>query len=1503
MILRHLGRAVGGLLNAWLFSGQRPAKGTTARTTSSNQDDAEKESASSDSASEAFELHKPRSRQDRYAIKGLVWLWRHPASFIFFIGTTYKWALAALYSLLAKLHEPVLSANTLWAEQSEAWRAAHGSEAVSILIFALSSREELLHAYTLYVTMTGAKPSHLDTSPRLVLSERLRRKLIRLTSRAQMYDIAEWLCDDLQRKAPVDTDGSRRLEEGTLRTLVMHYARLGASDLVQSTHQTLMRQAPQAEDAFGLLPAAEALCASRRGDLPGVMRAYGLHLEDGQPFGSVLPDDAKLSLPRAAPLRLMEALTYGDHVPEAEALYDRVLEVYGRVTPQIFDLLMDSYTRQGDLGSALSLYDELKASSMPLSIRTYTSLVTGFARRKDPESAYRAVQAAIADGLKPDQIMWNALLNAYVECGQWEAMTALAEWMRNHPSLAMRPSADTHNILLKGQMMSGSSPGRVRELFDDIRKSHRPNEHTWAYLLQTYCDRGLLKEAFQIFQQLDDALRKPYVSAHKGGGATGWHFTILMHAYIRHKRFNEGRQVFEEMQRRGIQPNNVTWGVVISGYARMRHGEGLSIAKEIADRAAIESSQPPHLHDTTWSTPALRQRIHSQALYLPILLAATRSGNPKEAQDAVQSIAALGIRVSSHTWITLLDVHRKSRDLDAVARVWDSIFRDAIKQRDGKYTLEDGVAAQAEHEATGVHPPLKLPDVRSYTRNLLCVPLSMAIDACSAAGRHDDVGRLWAQVRDNGFAFDPQNWNDLVVALLRAGRLEDALRIVNDLLLEADHQPPPGVLKGGHEASGTPDDDESSRLGDESSIGHADAEVSATEGEASAAQVHDSSNPSSGVKEPIIINGEIVFSDADLIKQREPTYPIYPRQRRVMSFQVREPVRQVRRPPRPISRASFTPVEEKAKSRQVRPFYPTLLQHDFGAESAPDLAAATRPFFPVESELDPLSNELVHELAWTLDRSRDEASGAALRAASIYPLDDEVGRWQTQAGHQADVSASVYAADDTEGDVPTESGADINEQMSFAIKDADFEEPNSALVEALVRRADAGDFTSRRFTAAPPSPSTRAHKGSRSPKVSKETKRSRSFKASRGLVDRKSESQITEDIEAGPDKHRQDHPEQGSRSPKVSKQTKRSRSFKTSRGLVDRKSESQITEDIEEGPDKHRKDSHPEQGSRSPKVLKESKRSQSFKASRGLVDRKSESQITEDMEEGPDNHRQGSHPKQDVETGDFEEEDAPEDILSDPPPYMEYLDRVAHGHVNDFQANSAQKSLLSGPRARSFWFANSETLVSILATMRKLRDKRFNPREPYAVPGAVRVDRALRMYPRAAGRLYSYSRSLVYREDERKLRAQRGWLEDERGPNVPKELNTLLGSLPERPDQDSNDSLSDLDRIRQDPSFWTFAKKPSGSPTRRDLPKPSRFYPAPDTLGKDEETTTQDKGLADASSDHTRSHSTPSAQGPSDKYGARDRRATRGTSGSSKTPLPAARPPGPPVPPHLLRRQ
>jgi hypothetical protein len=98
---------------------------------------------------------------------------------------------------------------------------------------------------------------------------------------------------------------------------------------------------------------------------------------------------------------------------------------------------------------------------------------------------------------------------------------------------------------------------------------------------------------------------------------------------------------------------------------------------------------------------------------------------------------------------------------------------------------------------------VKDPTRRRLQENILCIPLSIYIDALSAAGLHLDIASIWKKFQEIGYTFDSHNWNHLAVALVRAGEPERAFEVVEKVIIPYERQSE-RIRKGRDRAPRTP---------------------------------------------------------------------------------------------------------------------------------------------------------------------------------------------------------------------------------------------------------------------------------------------------------------------------------------------------------------------------------------------------------------------------------------------------------------------------------------------------------------------------------------------------------------------------------------------------------------------------------------------------------------------------------------------------------------------------
>lgn len=693
------------------------------------------------------------------AERAIAWMLRRP-SLVPFVHFSFSSIESRFNKLVTSLRKPGIALVTLDNELEKDLSQEERSAAVAIFTRALAARGAPEEAFRVF---------RIAARRNIALPESLGRQILRRLSLAK----EDVLFDDLNRQLRGLSRRSGRgseanYERATYATQAYHYARQGDLDRVQHTLRSMARDFPSEPPSREFSFAVETLAASSRGDVQSCLHI----LEQRYDFqcGPGTPPVADKQVPNVSAFtRLIQAHVRSDDVPGAERLLDRMTDLGLAPNTQIYNLLIDALARRVDVPSALGLLDQMREAGIRPNHATYTSLINMFSLRKDPESAARAVRAMFADGLTPDRHAYVALMDAHVEAGSFDAAIGVYRWMRSRREPALQPNVAACNTLLKAYVIRAAPVQTVLRVFAEMRQQGiQPNAHSYALILQSTCDAGLMDMAEDIFTHIERKLP----SKTPGEGANVYHFSIMIHGYLRMRRHSTAKEYFDEMKARGIQPSSVTYGLIVGSYAKSDSDANMEVARDLVARIVSEADQAPEFRES-WDSPTLAQGLPFETIYGPLIDIHAKRIEPEMAERLFREMVEVGSKVSIKTFTSLLDAYRRAGDIDAALELWNRLYAFALRT-----TEEDTSLLPLEKRPADTLP------LDPSRRNLLCLPLSIMIDLLSHSGRHDQIASLWARLRSDGFAFDPHNWNHLAVALVRAARIEDAMRVIENVLYE-----------------------------------------------------------------------------------------------------------------------------------------------------------------------------------------------------------------------------------------------------------------------------------------------------------------------------------------------------------------------------------------------------------------------------------------------------------------------------------------------------------------------------------------------------------------------------------------------------------------------------------------------------------------------------------------------------------------------------------------------
>ncbi|TFY59150.1 hypothetical protein EVG20_g7889 [Dentipellis fragilis] len=241
--------------------------------------------------------------------------------------------------------------------------------------------------------------------------------------------------------------------------------------------------------------------------------------------------------------------------------------------------------------------------------------------------------------------------------------------------------------------------------------------------------------------------------------------TIIMSGYLRIGDKVKAKQVYDNMVARGIKPTSVTYSAILKAYCRDESEESVRIARDFLQ--VLVDTKP---EERTWVPRDAPYSVALEQLHGPLISEFVRAGDPEEVEKLIQEMFNLGGEPSLATWSLLLKVYRRVGDIASVRAVWPNILDIAYHRP----------LAEARQQLPENSPR---EDLLRRGNGTLCGPLSMYMDALSVAGYHNEVAEIWQKLNEEGFAFDVHNWNQLVVALVRAGEPERAFSIVERIII------------------------------------------------------------------------------------------------------------------------------------------------------------------------------------------------------------------------------------------------------------------------------------------------------------------------------------------------------------------------------------------------------------------------------------------------------------------------------------------------------------------------------------------------------------------------------------------------------------------------------------------------------------------------------------------------------------------------------------------------
>lgn len=431
----------------------------------------------------------------------------------------------------------------------------------------------------------------------------------------------------------------------------------------------------------------------------------------------------------------------------------------------VYSIILKSFAMRGEVESVSAVLDQMRAAKIMPTRVLYTTVISLLAHRRDPVSAEAIYKRALREGISPDRKLVTSLMNAHVEAGSWAGVVRVFDYLKSSRTPRLRLSVEVYNTLLKAYVLIGAPFHVVSGIFRKLEAlGVQPDDRMYTLIIQSACDGGYMNIANKIFAEMEAAAKE----WHASDRVDAFVMTIIMAGHLRLGDKHSAKAVYDDMCDRGIQPTSTTFYHILRAYGNESTEESMQIAEKFLK--TVMAGEPS---ERLWVPPQTRAAA-LEHVYGPLMLAYAKADKPEEVERIFQSMLDAGGEPSLCSLSMLLDAYRRSGDIEAVRALWRQVWQLALRfsKTDSLFEGEDENACD----------PMK------RQGSLLCVPLSIYIDALSAAGEHSAIAEMWGKTRSHGFSFDSHNWNHLAVALVRAGEPERAFEIVERVLLPYQRQ-------------------------------------------------------------------------------------------------------------------------------------------------------------------------------------------------------------------------------------------------------------------------------------------------------------------------------------------------------------------------------------------------------------------------------------------------------------------------------------------------------------------------------------------------------------------------------------------------------------------------------------------------------------------------------------------------------------------------------------------
>lgn len=265
--------------------------------------------------------------------------------------------------------------------------------------------------------------------------------------------------------------------------------------------------------------------------------------------------DAGVPLDNITYSTLITAARRCRHFAKAVEWFERMYAADGVLPDEVtYSAVLDVYAQLGMKEEVLALFDRARGSGWKPDHVAFAVLAKMFGEAGDYEGIQFVFKEMQEVGIKPNIFVYNALLEALGKTGKPGLARNLFDEMT---AQGVEPNARTLTALAKiyGRARWGRD---ALQLWEQMREMKLPADNILCNTLLSMCaDVGLVAEAEQLFNEMKDPECRDVPKPDK------WSYTAMINIYGSNGDTDQALQLFTEMLKGGIEPNIMSYTIVI----------------------------------------------------------------------------------------------------------------------------------------------------------------------------------------------------------------------------------------------------------------------------------------------------------------------------------------------------------------------------------------------------------------------------------------------------------------------------------------------------------------------------------------------------------------------------------------------------------------------------------------------------------------------------------------------------------------------------------------------------------------------------------------------------------------------------------------------------------------------------------------------------------------------------------------------------------------------------